>query len=93
MEYIEMHQDPSEDKEKDLQKKLKRASEEIRQAVNIGSFFISQEAEMAMLSLWDEMEKTKNEPSFYEYLSAKVRCVNKALRKIKTQAKKDLGVK
>lgn len=93
VEYIEMHQDPSDDKEKDLQQKLKRASEEIRQAVDIGSFFISQEAEMVMLSLWDEMQKARNEPSFYEYLNAKLRCVNKALRDIKTQAKKDLGVK
>ena len=93
IDYIEKHQDPSDDKEKELQQKLKKASEEIRQAVDIGSFFISLEAEGTMVSLWDEMEKAKNEPSFYEYLNFKLKCVNKALKSIKTQARKDLGVK
>ncbi len=93
MEYIEMHQDPSDNKEKELQQKLKKAVEQIRQAVDIGSFFISLEAERTMVSLWDEMEMAKNEPSFYEYLNLKLKCVNKALKSIKTQARKDLGVK
>jgi hypothetical protein len=93
MGYIEMHQDPSDDKEKELQKKLKKAVEQIRQAVDIGSFFISLEAERTMVSLWNEMERSKNEPSFYEYLNVKLKCVNKALQRIKTQARKDLGVK
>jgi len=93
MEYIEMHQDPSDDKEKELQQKLKKAAEQIRQAVDIGSFFISLEAERTMVRLWDEMERAKNEPSFYEYLNFKLKCVNKALKSIKTQARKDLGVK
>lgn len=93
MEYIEMHEEPSDDKEKELQQKLKKASAEIRKAVDIGSFFISLEAERTMVNLWDEIEKAKNEPSFYEYLNFKLKCVNKALKSIKTQASKDLGVK
>ena len=93
MGYIEMHQDPSNDEEKYLQLKLKKASEEIRRAVDIGSFFISLEAERTMLSLWDEMEKAKAEPSFYEYLNFKLKCVNNAVNLIKIQARKDLSVK
>lgn len=93
MEYIEMHEEPSDDKEKELQQKLKKASAEIRKAVDIGSFFISLEAERTMVNLWDEIEKAKNEPSFYEYLNFKLKCVNTALKSMKTQASKDLGVK
>lgn len=93
MEYVEMHEEPSDDKEKELQQKLKKASAEIRKAVDIGSFFISLEAERTMVNLWDEIEKAKNEPSFYEYLNFKLKCVNTALKSMKTQASKDLGVK
>ena len=93
IEYIEMHEEPSDDKEKELQQKLKKASAEIRKAVDIGSFSISLEAERTMVYLLDEIEKAKNEPSFYEYLNFKLKCVNEALKSIKTQASKDLGVK
>lgn len=93
IEYIEMHEEPSDDKETELQQKLKKASAEIRKAVDIGSFFISLKAEKTMMNLWDEMETAKNEPSFYEYLKFKLNCVNKALKSIKTQANEDLGVK
>jgi len=93
IEYIEMHEEPSDDKEKELQQKFKKASAEIRKAVDMGSFFISLEAERSMVNLWDQMEKARNEPSFYEYLNVKLTCVNKALKSIKIQASKDLGVK
>ncbi|MBW2664222.1 MAG: hypothetical protein JRD93_20160 [Deltaproteobacteria bacterium] len=93
LEYIEMNQDSSHDKEKELQLKFKKASNEIRRAVDIGSFFISLESERTMMTLWDEMEKAKNEPSFYEYLNSKLKCLNNGLKIIKVQAKKDLSVK
>ena len=93
MEYIEMHEEPSDDKEKELQQKFKKASAEIRKAVDMGSFFISLEAERAMVNLWDQMDKARNEPSFYEYLNFKLKCVNRALKSIKIQASKDLGIK
>jgi hypothetical protein len=88
-----MHEEPSDDKEKELQQKFKKASAEIRKAVDMGSFFISLEAERAMVNLWDQMDKARNEPSFYEYLNFKLKCVNRALKSIKIQASKDLGIK
>jgi len=93
IEYIEMSTEPADDKEKELQQKHKKALTEIRKAIDIGSFFISLEAERTMVNLWEELEKAKNEPSFYEYLNLKLKCVNMALKNIKTQARKDLAVR
>lgn len=93
MEYIEMGQELENDKENELRLKFKKSSDEIRRAIDIGSFFISLESQKIVQRLKDDIEKATQEPSFYEYLNSKLKCVNTSLNHIQTQAKKDLGVK
>lgn len=92
MEYIENGREMSEEKEKDLRDKFNKASDEIRRAVDIGSFFICSESEQFMRALKKELDKAKHEPSFYEYLDFKLGVLQKGLNQIQIHAKKDLGV-
>lgn len=92
MESIETGREISEEKEKELRIKFNKASDEIRRAVDIGSFFISSDSEKVLRDLKKELDKAKHEQSFYEYLDYKFASLKGGLAQIQIQAKKDLGV-
>lgn len=92
MDSIETGHEISENEEKELKEKFKKASDEIRRAVDIGSFFISLESEKVMKDLKKEFDKARSERSLYEYFGYKLAATKKCLEQIQFQAKKDLGV-
>ena len=85
-------QEISEEREKQLREEYGRATCELRKALGIGAYIISDEVAKALARLEAPPQLDPDEASFFELYDADCAAYKEALAEVRRLAKKDLGV-